>query len=137
MALTLAGYAPPSMSGCTSHSEAAGSTNSSPHFATFGLGQDGLAVTARDNGRVRKTTFDGGPWKTAKEKAGAETATFHWLRHYYANLLSASTPALPRPDGNQGFVAALVRADVGLIADQSDTQMCENHRLVEVHCPPD
>jgi integrase len=57
------------------------------HIATFGLGRDGLVFTARDGGPVRKTTFNGGPWKTAKEKAGANEATFHWLRHYYASLL--------------------------------------------------
>lgn len=57
------------------------------HLATFGLGKDGLVFTARDNGPVRKTTFNSGPWKTAKGKAGAHDATFHWLRHYYASLL--------------------------------------------------
>lgn len=57
------------------------------HIAVYGLGQDGLVFTAQDRGPVRKTTFNGGPWKTAKEKAGAEKATFHWLRHYYASLL--------------------------------------------------
>ncbi|MEZ4491684.1 MAG: tyrosine-type recombinase/integrase [Dehalococcoidia bacterium] len=36
---------------------------------------------------MRKSTFHGGPWKAAKVKAGAEKATFHWLRHYYASLL--------------------------------------------------
>ena len=43
--------------------------------------------TGRDHGLVRKTTFNDGPWKTAKEKADADKATFHWLRHYYASLL--------------------------------------------------
>lgn len=57
------------------------------HIATYGLGRDGLVFTARDRGPVRKSTFNGGPWKSAKEKAGAHDATFHWLRHYYASLL--------------------------------------------------
>ncbi len=57
------------------------------HLATFGLGKDGLVFTARDKGPVRKTTFNSGPSKTARSKAGADNATFHWLRHYYASLL--------------------------------------------------
>lgn len=57
------------------------------HIDTYGLGRDGLVFTARDKGPVRKTTFNGGAWEKAKTAAGAEKATFHWLRHYYASLL--------------------------------------------------
>lgn len=57
------------------------------HVSEYGLGDDGLLFMARDRGPVRKSTFNGGPWRTATQQAGVGQATFHWLRHYYASLL--------------------------------------------------
>ncbi|MCA9583445.1 MAG: site-specific integrase [Myxococcales bacterium] len=59
----------------------------SEHVARFGVGDDGLLFTAQDGGPVRRSTFNGGPWRKATDKAGCKGATFHMLRHYYASLL--------------------------------------------------
>ena len=80
------------------------------HLRDFPAGVDGLVFTGSEGQRLRRSAF-GTMWRRAAKQAGAESVTFHALRHYYASLLIRHGESVKTVQARLGHASAAETLD--------------------------